>query len=132
MAIGDEIAEPLELDDVAGGRRNERRLDAASGERLERGGRFAIILGESGSPQYASGRKFWQSLLPDIRLRASIELPGREYYRNGTTVGVTLLLGSKLLSRESQETRSVEEPIRISASTVEVAFNQALTAGLRF
>jgi type I restriction-modification system DNA methylase subunit len=100
--------------------------------RLERGGRFAIILGESGSPRNASGRKFWQSLLPDIRLRASIELPGREYYRNGTTVGVTLLLGSKLSSRESQETRSVEEPIRISASTVEVAFNQALAGELRF
>lgn len=100
--------------------------------RLGQGGRFAIILGESGSPRNTFGRKFWQSLLPDIRLTASIELPGHEYYCNGTTVGVTLLLGRKLLSRELQATGLVVEPETISASSIEDAFDQALTGGLRF
>lgn len=64
--------------------------------RLARGGRFAVILGEGGSPRSISGRRFWASILPGIRVTRSISLPGREYYRNGTTVGVTLILGYKL------------------------------------
>lgn len=64
--------------------------------RLVTGGRFAVILGEGGSPGSASGKRFWDSLLPDIRITRSISLPGREFYSNGTTVGVTLILGRKL------------------------------------
>lgn len=63
--------------------------------RLASGGRFAVILGEGGSPGSVSGRRFWDSLSPRIRITRSISLPGREYYRNGTTVGVTLILGRK-------------------------------------
>lgn len=100
--------------------------------RLAKGGRFAIILGESGSPRNATGRKFWQSLLPDIRVRTSIELPGREYYCNGTTVVVTLILGRKLLSLKSEASNSLGEPRCIVSCSVEDAFDQALTGGLRF
>ncbi len=100
--------------------------------RLAKGGRFAIILGESGSPRNAPGRKFWQSLLPSIRVSASIELPGREYYCNGTTVVVTLILGRKLLSLNSEATSSLGEPTCIVASSIEDAFDQSLTGGLRF
>lgn len=70
--------------------------------RLTSGGRFAVILGEGGSPQSMSGRQFWDSMLPDIRITRSISLPGREYYRNGTTVGVTLILGRKFPLHERE------------------------------
>ncbi|RIJ88490.1 MAG: hypothetical protein DCC44_13045 [Acidobacteria bacterium] len=63
--------------------------------RLATGGRFAVILGESGSPVSVSGRRFWDSMSPRIRITRSLSLPGPEYYRNGTTVGVTLILGRK-------------------------------------
>lgn len=64
--------------------------------RLAIGGRFAAILGEGGSPRSGSGRRFWDSISPGIRVTRTISVPGREYYRNGTTVGVTLILGHKL------------------------------------
>lgn len=70
--------------------------------RLTSGGRFAVILGEGGSPGSVSGRRFWDSMLPGIRVTRSISLPGREYYRNGTTVGVTLILGRMVLLREGE------------------------------
>lgn len=98
--------------------------------RLTPGGRFAIILGESGSLRSVTGRRFWRSLLPNIRLSAVIELPGREYYRNGTTVGVTVLIGRKTLMNELNTT--IDDPATISASSVEDAFDQALANRLRF
>lgn len=100
--------------------------------RLAPGGRFAIILGESGALTTASGRRFWQSLLPSIRLNAVIELPGGEYYRNGTTVRVRLLVGRKCLSDESGSARTIDDARIISASSVEDAFDKALANGLRF
>lgn len=99
--------------------------------RLRAGGRFAVILGESGSPRTPSGRMFWQSLR-DIRLSAAIELPGSEYYKNGTTVGVTLILGRKLGKPIVDESVSEDGLPVISASSVEDAFEKALAAGLRF
>lgn len=71
-----------------------RHVDSAL-RRLANGGRFAVILGESGSPANPSGKRFWDSLSPEIRVTRSISLPGREYYRNGTSVGVTLIFGHK-------------------------------------
>ncbi len=71
--------------------------------RLATGGRFAVVLGEGGSPQSVSGRRFWESMLPNIRVTRSLSLPGREYYRNGTTVGVTLILGNKSLGNGPQD-----------------------------
>jgi type I restriction-modification system DNA methylase subunit len=99
--------------------------------RLAKGGRFAIILGESGSPRSAQGKAFWESLQPDIRVTASIDLPGHEYYRNGTTVGVTLILGEKS-SGTTDRINLDEKPVGIAASSVEDAFDQALALGLRF
>lgn len=70
--------------------------------RLASGGRFAVILGEGGSPGSVSGRRFWDSLSPYIQVIRSIGLPGREYYRNGTTVSVTLIVGHKSSSSERE------------------------------
>ncbi len=100
--------------------------------RLAPGGRFAFILGESGSPKTVSGRRFWQSLQPNIQLSAAIELPGSEYYRNGTTVRVTLLIGNKLSGQELGSAAMVNDPVTISASSVEDAFDQVLAKDLRF
>jgi hypothetical protein len=99
--------------------------------RLCKGGRFAVILGESGSPKTPSGVLFWRSLR-DIRLSAAIELPGGEYYKNGTTVGVTLILGRKLEKPMADDSVSEDRPLIISASSVEDAFERALAAGVRF
>ncbi len=68
--------------------------------RLSSGGKFAVILGNGGSPKSLSGKLFWDSLLPVIRIARSISLPGREYYRNGTTIGVTLIVGNKFSVNE--------------------------------
>lgn len=100
--------------------------------RLVTGGRFAIILGEGGSLKSASGRRFWQSLLPNIQVTADIELPGSEYYRNGTTVRVTLLIGRKTSSQKLGSGGTIHDSVSISASSVEDAFDQALARGLRF
>lgn len=100
--------------------------------RLAPGGRFAIILGESGSPQNCAGRRFWASLLPDVRVTAAIELPGSEYYRNGTTVRVTLVLGRKYLSNDSIVAATIDDRTDISASSVEDVFDRAIVKGLRF
>ena len=100
--------------------------------RLAPGGRFAVILGEGGSLKSASGRRFWQSLLPNVQVTADIELPGSEYYRNGTTVRVTLLIGRKSLSQKLGSAATIDDSGSISASSVEDAFDQALARGLRF
>ena len=63
--------------------------------RLATGGRFAVILGEAGSPRNVAGKRFWDSVSPGIRVTRSISLPGREYHRNGTSVAVTLIFGRK-------------------------------------
>ena len=85
----------------SGGRveRNENKFGFRHVEsalrRLATGGRFAVIHGEGGSPGGVAGKRFWDSVSPGIRVARSISLPGREYYRNGTTVGITLILGRK-------------------------------------
>lgn len=68
--------------------------------RLANGGRFAVILGEAGSPGSAFGRRFWGSMLPGVHVIRSFSLAGREYYKNGTTVGVTLIFGRKASTSE--------------------------------
>lgn len=70
--------------------------------RLAVGGRFAVVLGETGSPATVSGKRFWHSMLPWIQVTRSISLSGRQYYRNGTTVGITLIFGRKLALHERE------------------------------
>lgn len=99
--------------------------------RLKKGGRFAVILGENGSPTSRNGCRFWDYLHPEIQVRASIELPGREFYCNGTSVTTTLIIGTKPISQNASfdETEGVPN---IEARSVEDAFEQSLALNIRF
>lgn len=88
-------------------------------KRLASGGRFAVILGEAGSPANPSGKRFWDSLPTEIKVTRSISLPGREYYRNGTSVGVTLIFGNK--SKANDPLRDALPPTCQSFESVEHA-----------
>jgi len=89
--------------------------------RLADGGRFAVILGEGGSPGSVAGKRFWDSVSPGIRVTRSISLPGREYYRNGTTVGITLILGRKSPSDQQEGDVPCSPELR-SFDNIEAAF----------
>ena len=78
-----------------------RHIESAL-RRLSAGGRFAVILGEGGSPGTVSGKRFWDLMVPGIEVTRSISISGREFYRNGTAVSVTLILGRKLSVKEPE------------------------------
>jgi SAM-dependent methyltransferase len=111
----------------SGGRveRNQNRFGFRHVEsalrRLAPGGRFAVVLGECGSPESVSGRRFWDSVIPGIRVTRCIGLPGREYYRNGTTVGITLILGRK--STVDEPHGDVQSYLHQRFDNIEDAFN---------
>ncbi len=121
-----------------GGRVKNNSLDfgfrhiASALRRLKKGGRFAVILGESGSPRSRNGNRFWEDLSPEIQVKASIELPGREFYANGTSVKTTLIIGTKSLSIDAPLSSELAAAPHIVARSVEEAFEQALSLNLRF
>lgn len=100
--------------------------------RLKKGGRFAVILGEDGSPRSRNGCRFWDYLHPEIQLKASIELPGREFYPNGTSVKTTLIIGKKPVSPRTASSLEIESVPNIVATSVEHAFEKALALNIRF
>ncbi|MBK7804225.1 MAG: class I SAM-dependent methyltransferase [Chloracidobacterium sp.] len=108
-----------------------RHIDAAL-RRLRKGGRFAVILGESGSPTSRYGSRFWSNLQPEIELKAAIELPGREFYSNGTSVKTTLIIGTKPGSSQNCSSAEIQSVPHIVARSVEHAFEQSLELNLRF
>lgn len=99
--------------------------------RLRKGGRFAVILGENGSPKSRNGRRFWNYLHPEIQLKATIELPGREFYCNGTSVPTTLIIGTKP-NYQNASSDGVDGVPNIAARSVEHAFEQSLALDIRF
>ncbi|MEQ1878338.1 MAG: hypothetical protein ABL958_16975 [Bdellovibrionia bacterium] len=100
--------------------------------RLKKGGRFAVILGENGSPKSLRGSRFWDYLRPEIELKASIELPGREFYPNGTSVKTTLIIGTKPISPHKASSVEIGNVPNIVAQSVEDAFEQSLALNIRF
>ena len=100
--------------------------------RLKKGGRFAVILGENGSPRSRTGSRFWDYLHPEIQLKASIELPGREFYCNGTSVKTTLIIGTKPISPRDAPSLEIGSVPNIAARSVEDAFEQSLALKIRF
>ncbi len=108
-----------------------RHIESAL-RRLKEGGRFAVILGESGSPRSRNGNRFWEYLSLEIQVRASFELPGREFYSNGTSVKTTLILGTKSLAIDTPLSSEMTAAPHIVAQSVEDAFEQAISLNLRF
>lgn len=101
-------------------------------ERLKKGGRFGIILGEAGGLDTKTGNDFWRKLSESIEVRAIIKIDGREYNKNGTRVDVNLIIGRKLLEpRKIDWLQAVDKIICISANTVEEAFVKVQTFNLR-
>lgn len=90
--------------------------------RLGSGGRFGVILGEVGSPRTSTGRRFWGRLNLEFNIGQVIEIDGREYYRNGTTTKVTLILGQKREITPIGEIASETSTTTISVRSVEEAF----------
>lgn len=99
--------------------------------RLKPGGRFAVILGENGSPTSRQGHRFWEYLYPEIQLKASIELPGREFYCNGTSVKTTLIIGTKPIAPQNASAE-IERVPHMVATSVEHAFEQSSALDIRF
>lgn len=100
--------------------------------RLRKGGRFAVILGENGSPRARNGSRFWAYLHPETQLKASIEMPGREFYCNGTSVKTTLIIGTKPISPQRASSAEIRSVPSIAARSVEHAFEQTLALNIRF
>jgi protein strawberry notch len=108
-----------------------RHIESAL-RRLKKGGRFAVILGESGSPRSRNGNRFWEYLSSEIKVRASFELPGQEFYANGTSVKTTLIIGTKPLSIDAPLSSELAAAPHIVAQSVEDAFEQAISLNFRF
>lgn len=100
--------------------------------RLKRVGRFAVILGENGSPRSRHGHRFWDYLHPEIQLRAVIELPGKEFYPNGTSVKTTLIIGTKPIFLQNASSAEIGRVPHIVARSVEHAFEQLSALHIRF
>jgi len=107
-----------------------RHIDSAL-RRLKKGGRFAVILGENGSPKSRNGSPFWRNLQLEIELKASIELPGCEFYCNGTSVKTTLIIGTKPLSHRKGSCAEIQSIPHIVTRSVEDAFEQSLALNFR-
>lgn len=102
-------------------------------ERLKKGGRFGIILGEAGGLDTKTGREFWGKLMERFSVKANIKLSGREYYKNGTTVDINLIFGEKLIEpRRIDKFKAVNQIPCLTARTVEETFDKIAIHNLRF
>ncbi len=101
-------------------------------ERLNKGGKFGIILGEAGGLDAKTGSDFWRKLSDRIKIKSIIKINGREYYKNGTTVDINLITGNKLAETQNQDwSKASSQIISVSARTVEEAFEKSQDSNLR-
>lgn len=101
-------------------------------ERLKRGGKFGIILGEAAGLDTKTGNDFWSKLADRIEVKTIIKISGREYYKNGTTVDINLIVGEKLLEAQKLDcNKSISRIICVSVPTVEAAFEENQKLNLR-
>jgi type I restriction-modification system DNA methylase subunit len=101
-------------------------------ERLKKGGKFGVILGEAGGLDTKTGNDFWRKLCDRIEVSAVIKINGREYVKNGTTVDINLIIGNKLLVPQKTDwNQMLNKIISFSANTVEEAFAKAETFNFR-
>ncbi len=101
-------------------------------ERLKKGGKFGVILGEAAGLDTKTGNDFWRKHSDRIEVGAVIKINGREYARYGTTVDVNLIIGKKfLVPQRTVWNQMLNKIICFSANTVEEAFAKAETFNLR-
>jgi predicted RNA methylase len=101
-------------------------------ERLKKGGKFGVILGEAGGIDTKTGNDFWRKLSERIEVSAVIKIDGREYARNGTTVDINLIIGKKFLELQKTDWNQALNKITcFSANTVEEAFAKMNKFNLR-
>lgn len=101
-------------------------------ERLKRGGKFGIILGEAAGLDTKTGRDFWQRLADRTEVKTIIKLNGREYYKNGTTIDINLIVGKKLVEVPKLDwNERMNKIVCLRAESVEEAFNHAQRLNLR-
>ncbi len=100
-------------------------------ERLKKGGKFGVILGEAAGLDTKTGNDFWRKHSDRIEVSAVIKINGREYARYGTTVDINLIIGKKLLVPQRADwNQMLNKIICFSANTVEEAFTKAETFNL--
>jgi len=100
-------------------------------ERLKKGGKFGIILGEAGGLDSKTGSDFWRKHSDRIEVRSVIKINGLEYARYGTTVDINVIIGKKLLvPKRTDWYQKLNKIICFSANTVEEAFAKAETFNL--
>lgn len=101
-------------------------------EKLKRGGKFGIILGEAAGLDTKTGRDFWQRIADRIEVKTIIEINGREYYKNGTTVDINLIVGRKLVEVPKLDwNKRINQIVCVRAESVEEAFSRAQRLELR-
>jgi predicted RNA methylase len=102
-------------------------------ERLKKGGKFGIILGEAGGLDTKTGNVFWRKLSDRIEVKSIIKIDGREYFKYGTTARINLITGRKFLeTRDSDWNQALNKIITLSVSSVEEAFAKTDKLNLRF
>jgi len=101
-------------------------------ERLKRGGKFGIILGNSAGLDVRTGGEFWRKMSGKITIKAVIKIAGAEYAKNGTRVDINLIIGrKKLVETPNHSNFDSEKIICISAKTVESGFIAAKQSNIR-
>lgn len=101
-------------------------------ERLKKGGKFGVILGEAAGLDTKTGNDFWRKHSDRIEVSAVIKINGREYARYGTTVDINLIIGKKfLVPQRTDWNQMLNKIICFSANTVEEVFAKAETFNLR-
>jgi tRNA1(Val) A37 N6-methylase TrmN6 len=101
-------------------------------ERLKRGGKFGIILGEAAGLDTKTGRDFWCRLADRIEVKTIVKINGREYYKNGTTVNINLITGRKLLETARTDwNKRLNQIVCLRVESVEEAFSQTQKQNLR-
>lgn len=101
-------------------------------EKLKKGGKFGIILGEAAGLDTKTGNDFWRKLSDRCDVKAIIKIDGREYYKNGTTVDINLIVGTKITRIEYPDwNKKINQIQLIFARTVEEAFEKARELNLR-
>ncbi len=101
-------------------------------QRLKKGGRFGIILGEAAELKTKTGNEFWGKITRRIEVKTIIKIAGREYYKNGTSVDVNIIVGTKRREERAVDWASERERIiSVTANSVEEAFGFAHKLNLR-